>query len=341
MIRPSSLPALKQCPRFESGEAQSFTLDGTKRHEALESMFNDPCSELSAEWRKQLDDESIEGIEWAFDYIQVNAPMLDHELHIERKMEIMDDDFNPLMSGTLDYQCGNNLFDIKWRRRDYLPQMAAYALMMIQETGWHFVQVHILFMESQNVQKFGLNEAKCWKIINEARYQAEDLNAKPNPCDYCGWCKHTLTCEALNDRVKAVNEGREDWELEHYHAIQLADPEEIAKAIPIARAVKTWADAVDHFAKKFVFEGGTIPGYEVRKKQGSRKIPSIEDAFARCGMDQEKFMACCSASFSKLVEQHKITHSISKAVATKELERMLGDAVTREKPSYQITKTKN
>jgi len=342
VIRPSSLPALKQCPRFESGEAQSFTTEGTKRHEALASVFADESNVITALWADQLDDESIDGIMWAFDYIKLNAPMRDYELHIERQMEITDNEtFEAVMRGTLDYQCGNHLFDIKWRRRDYVPQMAAYALMMIQETGWNIVHVHILFMESKYAQKLALTEAECWKIINEAKHKAEDPNAEPTPCDYCGWCKHTLTCDALNERVTAINEGREDWQLEQYHASAITEPEELAKAIPLAKAVKTWADAVDHFAKKFMMNGGQIPGYEVKSKQGNRQIVDLNAAFSRSGLDQDRFMQCCSVVFSKLVDEHKTIHSVSKTVATKELERMLGDAVQRGKNSYQITKTKH
>lgn len=341
MIRPSRLPALKECPRFESGEARDFTLDGTKRHQALGSMFNERDNILVRKWREQLDDESIEGIEWAFDYIQIHAPMEDYPLNIERTMEIVDDEtFETVLKGTLDYQCGNLLFDIKWRRRDYVPQMAAYALMMIQECGWNAINVHILFMESKYVQKLVLTEGECWRIINEAKHKAEDPNAEPNPCDYCSWCKHTLTCKALNDRVGVVTEGRKDWELEQYHASQLTNPEELAKAIPIAIAVKTWAAAVDHFAKKFVFEGGTIPGYEVRSKKGNRKIVNLDGAFSRSGLDQSEFLQCCSVVFSMLAEKRSVTHGISKAVATRELENLLGDAVERGPNSYQITKTK-
>ena len=340
MIRPSSLPALKECPRFESGQARDFTLEGTRRHQALESMFNHHDGLLEPGWCEQLDDESIEGIGWAFDYIKLHAPLNDHELHIERTMEIQDDDFNVVLKGTLDYQSGPHLFDIKWRQRDYSAQMAAYALMMIQETGWPEVRVHILFMESQVARVYSLNETQCWEIINEAKSKAEDPNAEPVPCDYCSWCRHTLTCDALNNRVKAVVDGREDWELEQYHASQLTDPEELAKAIPIAKAVKTWANAVDHFAKQFVFEGGTIPGYEVRSKKGNRQIVDLDAAFARSGLDQAQFLQCCSVVFSKLVEKRTVTHGISKAVATRELERLLGDVIERGSNSYTITKTR-
>lgn len=340
MIRPSSLPALKECPRFESGSPRSFTLDGTLRHEALEAMWKNG-GELPADYAKKLDDESIEGIQWGYDYIQTHAPMKDHELHIERKMEILDDDFNTVMSGTLDYQCGNKLFDIKWRQRNYLEQMACYALMMIQECGWPTVDVHILFMHSQRTARYSLDEAKCWDIINSVKEPAEDPFAEPVPCDYCGWCKHTVSCEAFADRTRTINAGREDWELENYHASQIENPVELSKALKLARAVKKWAEAVEYTSRTFIMRGGEIPGFELRRRAGKRKINNIADAFARCGLEQSEFLDCCQVVFSKLTERRRAQHGVSKRVATKELERLLGDALERNQPSYEITKTKS
>ena len=346
-IRPSSLPALKECPRFESGPAKSFTHEGTKRHEALASMFWVANGEvvvqqqLDEEWAEQLDDESIEGIHWAADYIQIHAPLADHELRIESKGAIVDENFTTIMEGTKDYECGPHLFDIKWRRRNYREQMAAYALMMIQEHGYDSVTVHILFMESKHPEVFKLNESECWSIIESVRETASDPEAKPVPCDYCSWCRNHIHCEAVNERVEAVVNGRDDWELEQYHASKITDPEELSKAITIARIVSKWADAVEHFAKDYLFSGKEIPGWEMKAKAGRRVIPSVMDAFARCGMDQDKFLECCNVTFSKLVEARRVRDGVSKRVAEKELERMLGDACGRSKPSYQLTKTKS
>lgn len=347
-IRPSSLPALKECPRFESGPAKSFTHDGTKRHEALGSMWVTGLSGelirhkmLSQKWQDQLDDESIEGIHWAGEYISVHAPLADYPLRIESKGTIVDDDFDEVMSGTKDYECGPHLFDIKWRRRNYTEQMAAYALMMMQEHGYESVTVHILFMESKHAEVFKLTEAECWEIINGVRGTAADPNAKPTPCDYCSWCRNQISCEAINERVQAVVDGREDWELKQYHASKITEPEELAKAIEVARTVKKWADSVEHFAKEFLFLGKEIPGWEMKAKAGRRVIPSVMDAFARCGMEQDKFLQCCSVQFSKLVESRRVRDGVSKRVAEKELDRMLGDACERAKPSYQLTKIKN
>lgn len=337
--RPSSLPIQKVCPKFESGPARDFTNEGTKRHNALESMFNDPDGILSDDWSLQLDDESIEGIGWAYDYINVHAPLRDHQLNIERKLQILDDDFEKVMEGTLDYQCGNHLFDIKWRRRNYREQMACYALMMIQELGLKIVKVHILFMESKHAEKFTLTEQQCWEIINPVTEACKDPDAKANPNEYCGWCKHHLYCDAVNERVETVVDGREDWELEKYHASQIKEPEELAKAIAIARTVKKWAEAVEHFAKDFIFSGGEIPGYAVRPKAGRRVIESIAEAFDKSGLEQHVFLDCCTVKFSSLVEKRQALHGISKKVAEKEIERMLGDVCSRAKPSYELRKT--
>jgi len=338
-VRPSSLPILKECPRFESGPARDYTNTGTLRHEALEARWNSDDQVIPEKFINQLDDESIEGINWAFEFIKMDAPMSDHALHIERKLEIQDEDFKCVMSGTLDYSCGPNLYDIKWRKRNYKEQMAAYALMLIQESGWPEVTVNLLFMECKRRETYTLNRQECVEIIEAVVEKVEDLNAKPTPCDYCGWCGKIKECEAMTERVNAINEGC-DWNIDQFDAEKLNEPGEIAKAYEMAVAVKKWVDAIQKHTRDHMASGGEVTGYELKERQGRRFIDDIRAAFELSGLDQSAFLECCEPSFTKIVERRKAIHGQSKAAATRETEEILGEAIKRKPPTQAITKKK-
>lgn len=338
MIRPSAMPAKKECARFKSSGGRSFTLDGTLRHDALESMFNHPDGILQPEWIDQLDDESIEGIEWAFNFIKVKAPMINYPLEIEKQVEVLGDDFNMITKGRLDYQCGPVIFDAKWRRRNYLEQMACYGLAVIQ-LGHPKVEVYCLYMESKKAELHIFDEARCWEIINPILALEDQPDIEPTPCDYCNWCEFSLTCSALNARVKAVHEGRQDWELEQYHPSQITDPAEMNKAIHIARAVSTWAESVEFHAKRMALkEGIDFDDFYVQARKGNRYITSLDEAFSRVTMPQEEFLKCCEVKHARLVQWQQVTHGISKKAAQTKVDADLGDACLRQPTTYSIAK---
>jgi hypothetical protein len=55
-------------------------------------------------------------------------------------------------------------------------------------------------------------------------------------------------------------------------------------------------------------------------------------------MDQDEFLDCCVVSFSNLVEKHRLKEGISKAAATKEMERFLENVMDRSATTYSLVK---
>lgn len=339
-MRPSSLPILSQCPKFESGEARDYTDEGTKRHKALEALFKNDSGDSDRIFESMgVDVESQEGIQWAYEYINVNLPVNEFGLHIERPITLVADDFSKVMDGTVDYACGKHILDIKWRDRNYREQLMAYSLGWMQEQGIDEVHCHILFMQSQRAETFTVKLDECWEVIKEIEAKISSPDAKPNPCEYCGWCGKAKECDALNNLAMEVVNGREDWVLENYHSSQIDSPIEMSKALLIARHVSKWAEAVEHHAKKMAIDGGVhIPGFKVQARKGRRVISDIGSAFNASRLDQDEFLDCCVVSFSNLVEKHRVKENISKAAATKEMERFLGDAMDRSITTYSLVK---
>ena len=328
MLRASSLPALAQCPAFESGDT-AWTESGTDRHTALRNHFagDDTMLEL-------LDEEEQTGIRWAADYIRLKANLADHPItwEEENSCNAILEDFTEI-PGTPDAICGTDIFDLKWRERDYTAQMAVYALARFQEMpGIEFIQVHLLFAALQRVQVLiftpETTQPLVEKIVTDAR-----ANPDPRPCDYCGWCSKRVSCPALNERAQTVAAGREDWKLEQYHASQITTPDQMAKALALASHLEKWAAGVKYHAKEMVIKQGvSIPGYELKSKAGRASCADVLGAFQSTGLPAEEFLRCCDLRMETskenpdkkgLVDLVAARQGLPKAAAKRELKKHL------------------
>ena len=328
MLRPSSLPALAECPCFESG-GSNFE-GGIDRHAALNAYFNGDETFLNL-----LEDEDREGVLWAADYIRVHANTGEHPLIWETKGEVILDDYT-IIAGTPDAVCQFDIFDLKWRHAGYEQQMAAYAAMILQalpDAKGVEIRVHLLYgcFKRAEVLKFTLESALA--IIAPIAKAHQDPDKQPNPCSYCGWCAQRLTCSALNTRAQTVAAGRDDWKLETYHASEITQPDQMAKALALARRLTQWAEAVNHFAKEMAVKSGvTIPGYELKSKAGKASCADVTGAFNALHIAPEAFLQCCEVRMSTsktnpdkrgLADVLKEKKGISRAAAIRELKSTL------------------
>jgi len=320
-IRPSSLPALKACPRFvpdhHAGEEDKSA--GTLRHDVLFRVLGGDAAALD-----ELGEPDREGVEWAAEYIRTHAPMADHELQREVKREYLTDGFVPIR-GTPDVTCGPVLFDLKWREdvSDYAPQLAAYALMM----GHENVRAYILYALHRRAEVIEFTRESASAIVEPIVEAASAPNAAPTACSYCGWCAHRLTCSAVMASVEKVQSSPPP------DSIITAD--QMGEWLATADVVEEWAKAVKARAKVMAFKEGIIPtGYKPVTRAGNREIPDIAAAFGRCGLPQPDFLAACKVSFTKLSEAYAAFAGMKKAPAERDLETKLGDAMQRA-PSIQ------
>ncbi len=336
-IRPSALPALDQCVCFQSDDVKrDYSELGTQRHaelaRRLEGKPEDPFA-------KPLDDESLEAIDWAFEYIQMTR---NGDLLVEQPIEIAVGHNGDGFKGTVDCRDLNvyNVWDFKWRYRDYSVQMAAYALGIMQAEWSELITVHILFGESMKAVKYDLSLDEAEKIVNDIVAKVE-AGGKPTPCEYCNWCKRKATCPALEARVKAIQEGREDWELDNYHGTQIDDPEAMAKALILAREVKAWIEGIEYHAKRLAEKNGGLPGFKLQTRQGRASITNIPEACRISTLPPDDFLAICSVSPNKIVtavfESNKEAYT-SKASAERAIKKALEPVTERGESSISLVK---
>ena len=332
MIRPSSLPMLQQCSAFSSGVAGEFAEAGQDRHAALTSLLKDD----DADGLSLLEPEQAEVVLWAEEYIRTKAPMDEHPLHSERTLTLLDGEFNEIMRGTPDVVCGGELFDLKWRERDYGAQMAAYALMLMEESGRTEIRVHVIFGAFKRVEVYEISKDGAEKLVNDILESAK--TPTPTPCDYCGWCSKRLTCQPFLDAAEKVAKGYSDLPAaQEWHPSKMETGEEIAAALWIWRTILSkWGESVEfHAFEAATKKGMTLPGFDLKSKAGRSWCSDVATAFTVSKLPQNFFLMCCdlrmntsktNASKKGLIDMYAGTHGMPKARAKREISTSLTEA---------------
>lgn len=338
---------LAACPCFESGETE-WTEPGTNRHKLFAAMINikvvgTPIPDYAP---GDFSADDVEACKWATDFFMFQADWKNKPVVSEQKMSVVLPDFTEI-EGTPDVSCGHDLFDLKSRPRDYRPQMAVYALMLMERNPQlEFINVHLLFTATQTREDYTLTWHAALAIVTEVignTRPQDGSEPKPRSCDYCGWCAKRATCPAITDRAKEVATGYRDKapeiNISDWHPSQMETAEQIALGLTIARKLLSkWCESMEfHALEAVVKKGLKLPGYELAETAPRRFCSDVSRAFSLAGLPQEKFMACCDlrlntskkypdrAGLTDIYREHfKIE---KKAHAKKELDAKLADVM--------------
>jgi len=347
MIRPSSLPMLARCPKFNgenrdpgslrsvvevSGD-RAFADAGTLRHTALSEYLSGNEAAIFT-----LPEDQQDGVIWAADYIKLKAPMNDDPLVFEKTLHTTLPNGDQL-TGTPDVVCGPHIFDLKWRYRDYGQQMAAYALMTLV-AGHAEVSTHLLFADQQRSVVLRFDSETAWASIRPVIEAAKDPAAIPTPCEYCGWCRERMVCPAMIERLNSVIEGRPDWHLGQYHASEIKSPQEMGKALDIARCLGDWCESVEHHAKEMAVKLGLVPfGYKLQDRRGNRFITDVSEAYVRAGIPQAEFLKACVVKPKALFDAYAVLNGMKVKAAEREVETKLGEIIQRKQSTVSLVST--
>ena len=299
-----------------------------------------------------MDEDQSDAVRWASDYIRMHAPMSDHPISFEKTLRMDDSEMNEI-KGTPDVVCGNHMFDLKWRQRDYTAQMAAYVCMMFEANPrLESVTVHLLFGAVKKAEVFKLDNATARDIIDPIIDRARNPERVPALCDYCGWCALKLTCPAFKVHVDAVVNGRPDWELEQYDTAFITTKPEMVKAVRIARKLKGWCESVEWRAKEMWLQEGVSlePEFKIMERQSRQYITDVAAAFNLCGLPQDTFLACCeprlntSKTFAEkigIIDEYAKLNAIPKAAAKRDMLRKMESVIKRGKPTVSLVDTQS
>lgn len=339
--RPSSFPALDACQFFEAAEVHrdNYAEAGTDRHAALWAHISGDDGLLD-----MLPEDEREGVMWAANYIRLHAPMSDHPLIIERPGQFESFESDEPIKGTPDCLCGNDLFDLKWRRRDYRLQMACYARMAygMGADPTKPINVHVLYGAEQRRDQYRWDYNEVVLLTDQVLIKI-GLAQERKPNDYCSWCKHHISCPAILARVNAVVAGREDWFLDQYHSSKIETADEMSRALEIAWVLSDWCKAVEWNAQEMVQKKGmNLAGWKLKERAGKRVITDVQRAFELIDIPPALFLNCCSASISKIEDAVATSGKVVKKKDAKPfVNQKLAEVIELKPSTYSFERSKN
>lgn len=342
---PSNFPAWSYCTHYKGTPVPEDDLEnkanrGTLQHICLEDMFTgkgvDPIIV------DVLTEEESEGLEWAYNWVSDNTPS---PRLCERKISMVDDDFELLYFGTIDLTWIDtdsvlHIMDYKTgNKRDYLAQLMGYALPCMIEYKVDKCIVHTCYTKFQTVEEVELTLAECRETVLGLLDDVKSGSIDPQPCDYCSWCSKASTCSALTDGAIKVVQGYVDspFELAEYHSSQITDPNQMYKALWIASKLEGWCKSVKKHAKDMSIEMGMpIPNTKICNRKGKETITDVNKALEMSGMTEYEFMSACSVSLDKLADVEAKSMKITKVQAKKDVVERLSSVIVTGKPTKYI-----
>lgn len=325
---PSSFPMKLRCAQYESGPPGAAAEHGTAMHEYFASMFEARLPLFDSE----LNDGDSESLQWAKEQVELKS-FSDHPIEVEIKLTYTNAKFKEVFFGTADIVNGPQLFDLKTgEQHGYWPQMAGYALALMDERGYEQVDTHLLYTRYQSIRSYTITKAQAETCINDIIVKAEDPSAPETPNEYCGWCMKRSTCKALKDRANTIA-IHQDWTLDSYRIEDIVtNPEELSKAIHLARLMKKWVSAIEDAAKDFE----EIPGFKWKEVKGRRSIKDALAAFKRSGLTAEQFLGACSLSITALEKTLKEELGIAPSEAKRIITERFSDVITETNPYKKL-----
>jgi hypothetical protein len=323
-FRPSSLPMLGKCPKFE-GKPSTYTDEGTERHDAFAEYFRGNKEALEA-----LNDEFLENMEWAVQYVETRAAVNDYPLEIEQ-LNTGTLPNGMTVQGTPDLVCGPDLFDLKWRFRYYDPQMACDAFMVLERTKLPDLTTHVLYANNQAARSRKWTIESAWKEIEDIITMVESAWATATPCEYCGWCARNLICEALIQQVNTAIAANPDWNLPQWHSSEIKTGKDMGLALRIARTLSDWCESVEFHAREMALKEGMVPeGFNVVTRAGGRYIDEVMAAYNAIRLPQDEFLKACAVKPKALFDAYALFHGMKKAPAERDCMEKLGPLVKRK-----------
>ena len=201
-LAPSSFPALQHCAHYRNLPKDTpENMRGERIHLCTAEMLRKTLAheEIETCWLKEEDE--LEACSWLFRKTQEEL----REIHgIEEKVEVTDPltgqalTFGRLDCHGISAQSGlPGLVDWKsGRYGEYWPQMAIYALALMDRLGANEVAVSILYCDSKEIQRYTITLHEAEALLSSTLAAQQDPESPYCTGVYCSHCALRDTCPA-------------------------------------------------------------------------------------------------------------------------------------------------
>lgn len=326
-IRPSALPKLAACRCFESKPASSpEAARGTKLDAIIRAAWNGETVDVD------LSAEDEEAVAWALEALRA--------LHLggsKNEVFTAEDQLRAVVpvqgveAGTMDACCPAQawLADFKTgQERNYLEQMAAYALACMEAYWAEEWTAHLLFVDQKKVVTHHFTRQEADDIVRSV------VNAPvaPTCCEYCGWCAAQESCPAIQQAAAEVTQpelhactpaAASRGELPPVLDALVEDEEKAHAFLSKLKVVNDWAELLKDKLKDKLETTGSA--YFSRVVVAGRKVVNPADLAGI--MPVAQVLQLCSALPLKKA-QDALTSYDQKAVLPEELVKLGGSSVS-------------
>lgn len=336
-LSPSSFPARSRCGKYTPDGGSRYSASGTSQHAIFASLFKGQLPLFLDE----VTDSEMEGLKWAKEQVELKSDS-DYPIEVERKLSYMNEKMEPVYYGTVDIVNGpNKIFDLKaGEEHAYWAQMAGYALALMDEKGSDWVDVVILYSRYKRIREYTIGRNSAEIALRDIIVKTEDPNAREVPNEFCDWCARMHECNAIHNRANIVS-AHMDWVAESFNPSKLDDPEELAKALTVARLLKKWAKKVEDKAQEDKYDEEPPPGFRWKRFSGRKSIKDTIAAHKRSGLSMESILRASSITMSKLEEEYADGLGVTKKAAKEVLAERMADIITTTKPYKTLEEVKN
>lgn len=338
-ISPSKLKALELCPGFlddPSREVHPITEQGTRCHTALDSGDDSNLTDEERGWVRMCRDygHGLDYGNWDSAWNEVRLDILDGIWGYADKIILLR---SCTAAHLVDYKFGaNSQEDVATN-----PAAQAYVLGMFQKwPDLDTIHVHYLYPRREEISKHTYTRKdvpmirlRIQTIVDRVKALEHTGDRNPLP-DNCQWCARKATCTALHRMVLPLATryaGKHDISLVQPDFSAISRPEDWAKLLPYTSVLEQMADSIKRHALEFREQTGQeIPGYELRSRQGKKKIINADVAYkvaSEFGVTHDQFMRCVDVSAKQLTDAVKENASRGdKAKVAGAMESSLRDA---------------
>ena len=276
MIRPSSLPKLAECVRFEGMAGAG---PAAERGNVLDKLYREVLGGV-AELDPNNDDHR--GIAWAVGMTRIlankQADDVGPEIFTTESILWKEDELRVQamgMQGTADCALphARTSIDLKTgQERNYMEQQSLYALGFMSRYNVDRWTVVLIYSDLRTMKTLDFTRPWAESIIRNLMARVNDPQSVATPCDYCNWCKNKFTCEPRLEKVAwwyKQSGDAIDWDKE------LDDPDKLAQFLDLCSIISRDGglhDLAKEKAKAILSGGGKLTGFGLRSRKGTEFI---------------------------------------------------------------------